>query len=273
MNSRKKSRMPADRTSPTEKDPGYAIYRILARIVNQAPRPQPLWLDNESDEEQRRAAAPGLAWGWLQRTLRNGEAAIKLEKSGYGSESAPLLRSALEHAMRLVWADAGEGKLVEVAMLSKKQTSKRMLAAQHDGWRFDMAMAAQLQQYADASTDDFKGLDDFTRLKHAVDKSPEEIKDRLKSMYLAWLAYTAASHPSIDSAEPYIDRRPGSNYMAMLSVARQRPAADCAAVSILALIGAAYGYSRVTGLEAYFGPALQRILEQHARYFSDLPQE
>lgn len=120
MSTRKKSRKPADRTSPTEKDPGYAIYRSLARMVNQAPKPQPLWLDNESDEEQRKAAAPGLAWGWLQRTLRSGEAAIKLEKSGYGSESAPLLRSALEHAMRLIWADAGEGKFVEIAMLAKK---------------------------------------------------------------------------------------------------------------------------------------------------------
>jgi hypothetical protein len=273
MNVRKKSSKPADRTSPYEKDPGYAIYRNLARLVSQAPKPQPLWLNNESDEEQRRAAAPGLAWGWLQRTLRNGEAAIKLEKSGYGSESAPLLRSALEHAMRLVWADAGEGKFVEVAMLAKKKTSKRMLEAQHDGWRFDAAMADQLQQYADASTDNFKNLDDLTRLKHAIDKSPEEIRDRLKSMYLAWLAYTAASHPSIDSAEPYIDKKPGSNYVALLSVAKPRPAADCAAVSILALIGAAYGYSRVTGLEAHFAPALQSILKQHARYFADLPQE
>jgi hypothetical protein len=191
---------PADRTSPTETDPGYAIYRSLVRMVNQAPKPQPLWLDNESDQEQRKAAAPGLAWGWLQRTLRNGEAAIKLEKSGYGSESAPLLRSALEHAMRLVWADAGEGKFVEIAMLAKKKTSKKMLDAQHDGWRFDSAMADQLQQYADAATDEFKSMETFTHLKNAIDDSPEEIKDRLKSMYLAWLVYTPASHPSIDSA-------------------------------------------------------------------------
>jgi hypothetical protein len=92
-------------------------------------------------------------------------------------------------------------------------------------------------------------------------------------MYLAWLAYTAASHPSIDSAEPYIDKKPGSPCMALLSVARPRPATDCAAVSILALIGATYGYSRVTGLEGHFDPALQGILDQHARYFTDLPQE
>jgi hypothetical protein len=273
MSTRNKFRKPTDRTSPTEKDPGYAIYRSLARVVNEAPKPQLLWLDNESDEEQRRAAAPGLAWGWLQRTLRSGEAAIKLEKSGYGSESAPLLRSALEHAMRLVWADAGEGKFVEVAMLAKKNTSKKMLEAQHDGWRFDAAMADQLQQYADAATDEFKSMGTSTHLKNAIDKSPEEIKDRLKSMYLAWLAYSAASHPSIDSAEPYIDKKPGSHYMALLSVARPRPAADCAAVSSLALIGAAYGYSRVTGLEVHFVPALQGILEQHAKYFADLPQE
>ncbi|MDQ1058265.1 hypothetical protein QFZ23_002166 [Arthrobacter globiformis] len=43
-------------------------------------------------------------------------------------------------------------------------------------------------------------------------------------------------------------------------------------MSSLALIGAAYGYSRVTGLEAHFAPALQGIIDQHARYFADLPQ-
>ena len=240
-------------------------------MVNQAPKPQPLWLDNESGEEQRRAAAPALAWGWLQRALRNGEAAIKLEKSDYGSESAPLLRSALEHAMRLIWADAGEGKFVETAMLAKKATSKRLLDAQHEGWRFDAAMEDQLRQYAEAATDEIKKMETFVHLKNAMDSSTEEIRDRLKSMYLAWLAYTPASHPSIDSAEPYIDRKPGSNYVALLSVPLPRPAADSAAVASLALIGAAYGYSRVTGLESYFAPALQEILEQHVRYFTDLP--
>ncbi|KUM36430.1 hypothetical protein AR689_21155 [Arthrobacter sp. EpRS71] len=238
-------------------------------MINQAPKPQPLRLDSESEEEQRRAAAPVLAWGWLQRTLRSGEAAIKLEKSGFGSESAPLLRSALEHSIRLVWADAGEGKLVEVAMLSKKDTSKRLLAAQHEGWTFNDALADQLQQYIDAPTDDFKNLWDLTRLKHAIDKSPREIKDRLKSMYLAWIIYTAASHPSIDSAEPYVNKNPGSSYLDLLSAARPRPAEDCAATSILALIGASYGYSRLTGLEGYFTPALQIILDRYRNYFTD----
>lgn len=273
MSTRKKSRKPVETKGSTEKDPGYAIYRSLARLVIQAPKPQLLWIDHESDEVRRRAVAPGLAWGWLQRTLRNGEAAIRLERNGYGSEAAPLLRSALEHAMRLVWADAGEGKFVEVAMLAKKNTSKKMLAAQHEGWRFDAAMADQLQQYADATTDDFKSMATDAHLKNAMDHSPAEIQDRLKSMYLAWLTYTAVSHPSIDSAEPYIDRKAGGQDMALLSVARPRVDKDCAAVSILALIGAAYGYSRVTGLETHFDPALQGILEQHARYFADLPQE
>lgn len=253
------------------RDPGYAIHRSLAQAINRAPKPTPMWIANESAAEQRRATAPGLAWGWLQRALRNGEAAIKLEKSGYGSEAAPLLRSALEHAMRLVWADAGEGTFVEVAMLAKKKTSKKILDAQHDGWRFDAALAEQLQQYADASTDDYKSMETYTHLKNAIDKSPEDVRRQLKSMYLAWLVYTAVSHPSIDSSEPYIYKEPGSNYVALLSEPRPRPASDCAAVALLALIGAAYGYSRVTGLEAYFDPTLHRILNSHAEYFASSP--
>ncbi|MCP1415495.1 hypothetical protein [Paenarthrobacter sp. A20] len=160
---------------------------------------------------------------------------------------------------------------METAMLAKKATSKRLLDAQHEGWRFEAVMADQLQQYADTATDEFKEMETFVHLKHAMDGSTEEIKDRLKSMYLAWLVYTPASHPSIDSAEPYIDRKLGSNYIALLSVPLPRPATDSAAVASLALIGAAYGYSRVTGLETYFAPALQEILEQHVRYFTDLP--
>ncbi|MDI2036823.1 hypothetical protein PJL15_03961 [Paenarthrobacter nitroguajacolicus] len=267
MSRRKKS----DRPRTTDKDRGYAIHRSLVRTVNEAPKPKPIWIDSETGSEQRRGAAPGLAWGWLQRTLRSGEAAIKLEKSGYGSEAAPLLRSALEHSIRLVWADSGEGQFVEIAMLAKKDTSKRMLAVQHEGWRFDEAMTDHLKQHVDTDTDEFKDLADLKHLKHVIDKSPEEIRARLKSMYLAWLAYTAASHPSIDSAEPYIDRKPRSSYMALLSTSRPRAAADCAAVSILALIGAAHGYSRITGLEEHFAPALHSILDQHSTYFIDQP--
>lgn len=273
MSSKKKSRRAIGGSPEPEADPGYAIYRALVRLVNEAPKPQPLWVEDESDKQRRLAAAPGIAWGWLQRTVRSGEAAIKLEKSGYGSEAAPLLRSALEHAMRLIWADSGEGGFVEVAMLAKKETSRKMLAAQHDGWRFDATMARQLQQYADTSTEDFKNEGSATGLKNAIDKSPEEIKDRLKSMYLAWLAYTSYSHPTIDTAEPYIDRKPDSHYMALLSVSRPRPEKDCAAVSSLALIGAAYGYSRITGLEEHLVPGLERVLNQHARYFADMPKD
>lgn len=255
----------------TPKDPGYAIHRILSQAINKAPKPTPTWIANDSAAERRRATAPGLAWGWLQRTLRNGEAAIKLEKSGYGSEAAPLLRSALEHAMRLIWADAGEETFVEVAMLAKKTTSKKILDAQHDGWRFDATVAEKLQQYADASTDDYRSMETYTHLKNAIDNSPEDVRRQLKSMYMAWLVYTATSHPSIDSSEPYIHKKHGSNYMALLSEPRPRPASDCAAVSILALIGAAYGYSRVTGLETYFDPILHRILNSHAEYFASSP--
>lgn len=237
-------------------------------MIHQAPKPNPLWVENESDHEQRRAAIPGLAWGWLQRTIRSGEAAIKLEKSGYASEAAPLVRSALEHAMRLYRAGAGEGDLVEVAMLAKKGTSEKLVKAQHDGWRLDPAMVKQLQQYVDADTSEFDSLAHLVALKKAIDTSPDEIKDRLKSMYLAWLFNTASSHPTIDTAEPYIDRKPGSNYMAMLSI--PRPAAGCAAASVLALLGATEGYSRLTGLEAHFDPALESIIRRYTSYFADI---
>ena len=138
MSRKKLHRRQSDQDKATRSsDPEYAIYRELVQMVNESPNPAPLRLENNDLSGRRRAAAPAVAWGWLQRALRSGEAAIKLERAGYGSEAAPLLRASLEHAIRLVWANSVGDRFIEVAMLSKQDTSRLLKEAQENGWTFD----------------------------------------------------------------------------------------------------------------------------------------
>lgn len=267
MDTEKQATAADDADRAEELDRGYAIYRELVQVINEAPKPRLAWNEELSLEERCSAVAPGIAWGWLQRTIRNGEAAIELERIGYGVEAGPLLRSALEHAMRLIWAGSGEGPFVEVAMLTKKETSRKILQALPEGRPFDEVLVEQLKQFSEFITDEFSGLGIHGHLKGAIDKSSMETKERLKSMYLLWLAYTPTCHPSIDSAEPYIEKRPESHDIVLLSAARPKENKDCAEVSVFALIGAVYGYSLVTMLNDYFDPVLQNILDIYADYF------
>ena len=168
-----------------------------------------------------------MAWGWLQRTIRSGEAAIKMEKSGYGVEAAPLLRSSLEHAIRLLWADSIGDQFIDIAMMAKQSTSTKLVEAQKHGWKFEPEIAAKLEHYAEDLGGEAKTLGYLSGLKHAVHSTPATLEET-GSLYMAWLHYTLESHPSIDSAEPYIARIAGGNNIALLPAARPREVRDCA---------------------------------------------
>ncbi|WP_147109450.1 DUF5677 domain-containing protein [Nesterenkonia populi] len=232
-------------------------------MINQSPRPAPLWLENNDLAERSRGAAPSVAWGWLQRALRSGEAAIKLEKAGYASEAAPLLRSSLEHAIRLVWANSVGDRFIEVAMLSKQDTSDKLIKAQKNGWKFDPDIVEKLESYINGVSDESKKLGTLTRLKHAVEGTAEDTG----SLYMAWLAYTALSHPTFETANPYIHMRDDGHHMALLSTAKPVEESTCAASGIFALIAAVHGYSRLTDLDYFFTPQIEAIMRRHAKYF------
>lgn len=150
-----------------------------------------------------------MAWGWLMRVLRTGEAAIRLEAAGYGSEAPPLIRSALEHAIRLQWASEYGDKFVEVALIAQQKSFATMDAAQADGWRFDEDFSDALKKRAAEASDDYKSLSTLTALRHIVKENP----DRLGSLYMAWLFDTQESHPSVLTSQPYyVVDDSGTNY-------------------------------------------------------------
>jgi hypothetical protein len=95
------------------------IYDELIGRVHGLPLPPNVPPGEWNAQKLKDVHAPAVAWGWLARTARSGQAAIHLENMGFGAETPPLTRSAIEHAIRLLWAaDFGAGFL-DVALLAK----------------------------------------------------------------------------------------------------------------------------------------------------------
>ena len=97
------------------------------------------------------------------------------------------------------------------------------------------------------------------RIKNAVDDTAEDTG----SLYMAWLVYTAQTHPTFDTADPYIHVSAGGHPMALLSTAKQVEGNACASSAIFALMAASQGYSRLTNLDHYFTPQTKAIVRRH----------
>lgn len=228
------------------------IYRELVRLVRDSPKPPTRPIGEWKREDQRHVIAPAIAWGWLMRVMRSGQAAIELEGRGFGPEAAPLVRSALEHAIRLLWAAEYGDEFVEITLLSQKKGLANMEAAQTDGWRFDPDFAEALQKRAAEASDDFTSLSTLTALKHIVDSNP----DRLGGLYMAWLFDTQESHPSVFTAQHYYVADDSGHRYELFE--KPRTASRAAFRSCFALLGAIDGYAKISGLSAYFEPGLSR---------------
>ena len=232
------------------------IYRDLAHLALTAPKPVPRPAKEWTRGDQRHVVAPAMAWGWLMRVVRTGQAAIELEARGYGPETAPLVRSALEHAMRLLWAAEYGDEFVEVALISQKKGYASLEEAQNDNWRFDPDFADALQKRAAEASDDYKSLATLTALRHIVQANP----DRLGSLYMAWLFDTQESHPSVLTAQPYYQADESGTRYELLD--KPRFASQATLKSCFALVGAIDGYAKVAGLSADIGPGLEAIIQR-----------
>ncbi|HEX9228519.1 MAG TPA: DUF5677 domain-containing protein [Arthrobacter sp.] len=178
----------------------YAVlYSDIQGLVHTAPAPVPAPFGSGERARLSAAAAVALSWGWLIRLLRTGQAAIDLETGGYGEEASPLVRSALEHAIRLYWvAQVGAGA-VEVALRERSMSINRMRESQSEGWSYTDEEIAALEELQAESSTDFRSLDTFRNLRNFVLAHPEQ----LKPAYQAWLLETQRSHPTLTSARPY----------------------------------------------------------------------
>ncbi|MCC3294798.1 DUF5677 domain-containing protein [Arthrobacter sp. zg-Y411] len=235
--------------------PPAEVYRELVNLVQTAPKPERQDHLAPSRSGQRRALAPAVAWGWLIRTLRTGEAVIAMEDRGYGSEASPLVRAALEHAIRLQWAAEYGDEFVEVALIAQKKSYTNLQKAQTENWRFSAELADSLQQHAAEASEDYASLSNLTALRAIVDAN----KERLGSLYMAWLMDTQESHPSLLTARHYFETYESHHGYKLHNQSRFKSAAVLKAC--YALVGAIDGYAKVVGLSTYFDAPLTRIIQ------------
>lgn len=232
------------------------IYNDLVRLVLDAPKPDPRPPGKWTRDDQRHVIAPAIAWGWLMRVVRSGQAVSELEGRGFGSESAPLVRAALEHAIRLLWAAEYGDEFVEVALIAQKKGYASLQEAQTVSWQFDPNFADALEERASEASDDYKSLATYTALRHIVDSSPA----RLGSLYMGWLFDTQESHPSVLTAQAYYQA--DESGMGYKLFEKPKFSTQATLKSCFALVGAIDGYAKIAGLSEHIDSRLQAIIQR-----------
>ncbi|WP_284990465.1 hypothetical protein [Arthrobacter sp. efr-133-TYG-120] len=176
-----------------------ALYADIRVLVAAAPAPAGTPYGSGERANLSGAAAVALSWGWLIRLLRTGEAAMQLEAAGYGEEASPLVRSILEHAMRLYWVAQEGGGVVEVALRQRSESITKMRESQSGAWTYTDEEIAALEALQLQSSKESSSLDTQIHIRNFVDKHPA----KLMPVYQAWLLETQRSHPTLSSARPY----------------------------------------------------------------------
>jgi hypothetical protein len=233
------------------------IYDELIGIVHGMPLPKDVPAGEWTGKNLKGGLAPAVAWGWLLRITRSGQAAIHLENIGFGAETPPLTRSAIEHAIRLLWAaEFGDG-FVDVALLAKEQGLRKILAAQTALWSFDKELADAMEQHILEAASADKSLGHLAHLRQIVDQNPEE----RGPLYMGWLIDTQDSHPSLASAQPYYTVVAGDNTRVQLEW-EPRFSTAVHMKATLALISGLHAYAKIAGDAERVEPRLEDIIQR-----------
>jgi hypothetical protein len=183
-----------------DQDSWARIFDDLVALVESAPSPPRRPVGGWERKDQAEAHAIAVAWGWLIRLKRTGEAVFELEKAGYGVEASPLVRSVVEHAIRLPWAaDLGLQEFVEVLIRMRRWSLQNTLDAADAGWPLTEDQIKQIRDLQDEAGGDFIGLDQFSHIAKVVKGDPGQFAQ----LYQVWLSETQETHPSLQSSANY----------------------------------------------------------------------
>ncbi|MEE2571085.1 hypothetical protein V1638_17070 [Pseudarthrobacter sp. J64] len=180
-------------------DTAALLYADFVALWQGAPMPSKKVMTDWNRQERAEATAVALAWGWLVRVSRTGEAALRLEAAGYSEEAAPLIRSMLEHAIRLRWAQAAGAEFVEVALRMRSKSLEKIIEAQRGGWQHSPELVEKMEAAMQEQDEGLASSNHLQALKHVVDTD----LDKFGFMYQQWLLETQVSHPTFLSASPY----------------------------------------------------------------------
>jgi hypothetical protein len=178
-----------------------------------------------------------LCHAWFVRCVDTISAALHLHDRGLGEVAAPLVRSAVEHAIGVMWLHRLGDDAVEAVARSHRRWAKNVQAAvatanseeQRPG-REDWSPALNeafeelaLQPVPEGSSPGERAI--LLRFKAA----------RQFDLYVAWLSETAASHATHASAAPYLVETDGRYRLLRVSKGPQSNLVlKCAAAALVA---------------------------------------
>lgn len=208
----------------------HALDDLVALIDHPIPAPAH-WIENGSREELDEARAIAVAWGWLMRAKRTGQALLGLERLGFGAEAAPLVCAFVEHCARLLWA-------------GRRERDEAV----------DILVGVHLDAGRGLSEDELQllGALQHEHLGQAVE--PDGGSDLLRLFTRA----QRESHPGAASAAPYLEESADRHgWLLRLLPQWHEPAIDTHVAALLLL--AFEGYVRVAGLNSQFGPSIDAL--------------
>lgn len=238
-----------------EQDSWPRIFSDLVTLVESAPSPPRRPVGEWERKDQSEAHAVAVAWGWLMRLKRTGEAVFELEKAGYGAEAPPLVRSVVEHAVRLPWAaDLGRQEFVEILIRMRRWSLQNTLDAAEAGWPLTEDQIRQIRDLQDEAGLDFISLDRLAHITNVAKADPGQFAQ----LYQVWLSETQETHPSLQSSANY--RQQSDDDLTWTLHVEPKPHQRRYDVLIPSLLWIGLGgYARVAGLEEHFAAPIEDI--------------
>jgi hypothetical protein len=240
---------------------GRQIREVLSELLSMA------------DHDLRHVTADpefALAHAWFVRSVDNINAVLALHDQGLGRAADPLVRSAIEHAVGVVW-------LRELG-----QAAIQAVGRNHKRWATNIQTAisvAKEQPREQGHTEWSPELDEVLN-EVAAQETPtgavdgeRRIVERFRvakefDLYVAWLSETANSHATQVSAAPYLVA--GADRHQLLRTPRSRDdrlVLRCAAVAVLAFramsdaLNSEYWRANVDRLDEQLGSEFADALE------------
>ncbi len=175
------------------------LFHRMAQAFEQAPPPSPVYVPEATLSAVSQAHAVGILYGWVNRVVRTGEAVLKLDHSGYGTEASPLVRSMLEHAIAAWWLIDMPGDAYQALVRGRQRQLTSLEEAEAQGWVIDAESKKRIREALEFETEKRSpGVDHLRSAKNQAERYG------LGSLYQAWLIETWTSHASFESAQPYL---------------------------------------------------------------------
>lgn len=188
--------------------PGKALFEQMVARFRQAPSPTPIWLDEVSVSDLAAAEAVAVMYGWTNRTMRTGQAALQLDATGFATEVSPLLRSMVEHVIALHWVREEPGDAFQALVRQRQKQLMTYEQTEVTGWELTDDLRDSIAVQLGIETDESSKHTD-----HLLHTFQRVQRYGLGALYRAWLVETWTAHASLASATTYYEARGDSEFV------------------------------------------------------------